>query len=146
VYGFGADSMKGTSNRSSYPRTTRNRLRYPTEPGGRFTARSIEKNPYWEEEDALMFVIRIANENDWMPQGVEAAIPLAELGSPQVGAVRVNAEKKDRLVAERDLRSRLQPLYDAYGKASANLSVRSGEDGSHVGEWLALHLQAVPER
>jgi dienelactone hydrolase len=55
-------------------------------------------------------------------------------------------DAKDRLVAEGDLRSQLQPLYDAYGKASANLSVRSGEDGSHVVEWLASHLQAVPER
>ncbi len=35
------------------------------EPSGRFTARSIGKNPRWEEEDALTFVIRIANENDW---------------------------------------------------------------------------------
>jgi hypothetical protein len=35
---------------------------------GRFTARSIGKNPRWEEEDSLTFVIRIANENDWMLQ------------------------------------------------------------------------------
>lgn len=38
------------------------------EPSGRLTARSIGKNPRWEEEDALTFVIRIANENDWMLQ------------------------------------------------------------------------------
>jgi dienelactone hydrolase len=38
------------------------------EPTGRFTARSIGKNPRWEEEDSLTFVIRIANENDWMLQ------------------------------------------------------------------------------
>ena len=104
------------------------------EPSGRFTARSIGKNPRWEEEDALTFVIRIANENDWMlqvgPMGaysvkwrwtgetdwyisrpekcegflvtartgerewrVEAAIPLAELGSPGSGAIHVNAER-----------------------------------------------------
>ncbi len=104
------------------------------EASGRFTARSIGKNPRWEEEDALTFVIRIANENDWMlqvgPLGaysvkwrwtgepewytsrpekckgflvaasrdakewrVEAAIPLAELGSPRGGGVRVNAER-----------------------------------------------------
>ena len=104
------------------------------EPSGRFAARSIGKNPHWEEEDALTFVIRIANENDWMlqigPLGaysvkwrwtgepdwytslpekcagflataapgdkewrVEAAIPLAELGSPRSGAVHVNAER-----------------------------------------------------
>ena len=36
------------------------------EPSGRFTARSIGKNPRWEEEDRLTFVIRVANENDWM--------------------------------------------------------------------------------
>src|SRR5579872_3854449 len=30
------------------------------EPSGRFTARSIGKNPRWEEEDALTFVIRVA--------------------------------------------------------------------------------------
>jgi len=104
------------------------------EPSGRFTARSIGRNPHWEEEDALTFVIRIANENDWMlqvgPLGaysvkwrwtgetewytsppekcsgflvtastdarewrVEAAIPLAELGSPRGDAVHVNAER-----------------------------------------------------
>jgi hypothetical protein len=38
------------------------------EPSGRFTARSIGKNPHWEEEDSLTFVIRIANENDWLVQ------------------------------------------------------------------------------
>ena len=104
------------------------------EPSGRFTARSIGKNPHWEEEDTLTFVIRIASENDWMlqvgPLGaysvkwrwtgesewytsrpekcrmflvavgtgakewrVEAAIPLAELGSPRAGAVHMNAER-----------------------------------------------------
>jgi len=104
------------------------------EPSGRFTARSIGKNPHWEEEDALTFVIRMANENDWMLQvgplgaysvkwrwtgepewytsqpdkckgflvaarrdakewNVEAAIPLAELGSPHAGAVHVNVER-----------------------------------------------------
>ena len=104
------------------------------EPSGRFTARSIGKNPHWEEEDAVTFVIRIANENDWMlqvgPLGaysvkwrwtgesewytsrpekckgflvaasrdtkewrVEAAIPLAELGSPQIREVHVNARR-----------------------------------------------------
>jgi cephalosporin-C deacetylase-like acetyl esterase len=35
---------------------------------GRFTARSIGKNPHWEEEDRIRFVIRVANENDWMLQ------------------------------------------------------------------------------
>src|SRR5579872_5172722 len=104
------------------------------EPSGRFTARSIGKNPRWEEEDSLTFVIRIGNENDWMLQvgpfgaysvkwrwtgesewytslpekcsgflvsagtgenewRVEAAIPLAELGSPRAGAVHINAER-----------------------------------------------------
>lgn len=104
------------------------------EPSGRFTARSIGKNPYWEEEDSLTFVIRVAHENDWMlqvgPLGaysvkwrwtgepdwytsqpekcsgflvtaamgqedwrVEAAIPLAELGSPDRGAVHIYAER-----------------------------------------------------
>ena len=38
------------------------------ETSGRFTARSIGKNPYWEEEDAVVFVIRVENENDWMIQ------------------------------------------------------------------------------
>ena len=38
------------------------------EPSGRFTVRSMGKNPRCEEEDALTFVIRIANENDWMLQ------------------------------------------------------------------------------
>jgi dienelactone hydrolase len=38
------------------------------EPTGRFTARSIGKNPRWEEEDSLTFIIRVANENDWMLQ------------------------------------------------------------------------------
>src|SRR5262245_30318950 len=38
------------------------------EPSGRFTARSIGKNPRWEEEDAVTFVIRVANENDWLLQ------------------------------------------------------------------------------
>ncbi len=33
---------------------------------GRFTARSIGKNPSWEEEDSLSVVIRVGNENDWM--------------------------------------------------------------------------------
>ncbi|MFN7995022.1 MAG: acetylxylan esterase [Bryobacteraceae bacterium] len=37
------------------------------EPTGRFTARSIGKNPYWEEEDAIKFIIR-ATDNDWMLQ------------------------------------------------------------------------------
>jgi dienelactone hydrolase len=104
------------------------------EPGGRFTARSIGTNPHWEEEDLLTFVIRIANENDWLVQvgplgaysvkwrwtgesewytslpqkcsgflvsastgendwSMEAAIPLAELGSPRTGAIHVNAER-----------------------------------------------------
>jgi cephalosporin-C deacetylase-like acetyl esterase len=36
------------------------------EPTGRFTARSIGKNPRWEEEDSLSLVIRVGNENDWM--------------------------------------------------------------------------------
>lgn len=35
------------------------------EPTGRFTARSIGKNPRWEEEDAVVFSIRSAAENDW---------------------------------------------------------------------------------
>src|SRR5262252_9680589 len=35
------------------------------EPSGRFTARSIGKNPRWEEEDRLAFVIRVSSENDW---------------------------------------------------------------------------------
>jgi len=51
-------------------------------------------------------------------------------------------DAKDRVVPERDLRSQLQPLYDAYSKALANLSVRSGEDDSQVGEWLVSHLEA----
>jgi cephalosporin-C deacetylase-like acetyl esterase len=38
------------------------------EVSGRFTARSIGKNPRWEEEDAVTFVIRITNENDWLLQ------------------------------------------------------------------------------
>jgi len=38
------------------------------EPSGRLTARSIGKNPHWEEEDSLTFVVRVANENDWMIQ------------------------------------------------------------------------------
>src|SRR6266478_3670638 len=38
------------------------------EPSGRFTARSIGKNPHWEAEDAVTFVIRADNENDWMLQ------------------------------------------------------------------------------
>lgn len=104
------------------------------EPTGRFTARSMGKNPYWEEEDAVVFVIRVENENDWMiqvgPLGgysvkwrwtgepdwytsnpekwsgflvsaatgekewrVEAAIPLARLGSPQKGGVHITAER-----------------------------------------------------
>ena len=33
---------------------------------GRFTARSIGRNPQWEEEDSLTFYIRVVNENDWM--------------------------------------------------------------------------------
>jgi dienelactone hydrolase len=33
---------------------------------GRFTARSIGRNPEWEEEDSLALFIRAANENDWM--------------------------------------------------------------------------------
>jgi hypothetical protein len=49
-------------------------------------------------------------------------------------------DAKDRLVPEGDLRSQLQPLHDAYGKNPANLSVRSGQDGSHVSEWLVSHL------
>ena len=104
------------------------------EPSGRLTARSIGKNPHWEEEDSLTFVVRVANENDWMiqfgPLGaysvkwrwtgesdwyisrpekcdgflvaaqngerewrVEAAIPLSQLGSPQRGALHINAER-----------------------------------------------------
>jgi cephalosporin-C deacetylase-like acetyl esterase len=35
------------------------------EPTGRLTARSIGKNPFWEDEDAIVFTIRVANENDW---------------------------------------------------------------------------------
>src|SRR6476660_3257528 len=38
------------------------------EPSGRLTARSIGKNPHWEDEDTLSFVVRVANENDWMVQ------------------------------------------------------------------------------
>ena len=104
------------------------------EPTGRFTARSIGKNPHWEEEDAITYIIRVTNENDWMlqigplgaysvkwrwtgepdwytsppekckgflvaaarnPSGwtAEVAIPLAKLGSPQAGTVRVSAER-----------------------------------------------------
>jgi dienelactone hydrolase len=33
---------------------------------GRITARSIGKNPSWEEEDSVSFFIRVANENDWL--------------------------------------------------------------------------------
>src|SRR6266404_763292 len=36
------------------------------EPSGHVTARSIGKNPRWEEEDRLTFVIRVVSENDWM--------------------------------------------------------------------------------
>src|SRR5579871_1236023 len=36
------------------------------EPSGRFTARSVGKNPQWEEEDSIIFVIRAKNENDWL--------------------------------------------------------------------------------
>src|SRR5260370_21058323 len=35
------------------------------EPSGHITARSIGKNPRWEEEDRLAFVIRVSSENDW---------------------------------------------------------------------------------
>src|SRR5215831_5250435 len=35
------------------------------EPSGHVTARSIGKNPRWEEEDRLAFVIRVSSENDW---------------------------------------------------------------------------------
>jgi dienelactone hydrolase len=38
------------------------------ESSGRFTARSIGKNPRWEQEDSLLFVIRVGAENDWMLQ------------------------------------------------------------------------------
>ena len=36
------------------------------ERSGRFVARSIGTDPSWEEEDSISFVIRVANENDWM--------------------------------------------------------------------------------
>src|SRR4030095_7992372 len=37
------------------------------EPDGYVTARSIGRNPHWEEgEDVLQVVIRVYNENDWM--------------------------------------------------------------------------------
>jgi dienelactone hydrolase len=51
-------------------------------------------------------------------------------------------DAQDRLVGEPVLKSQLQPVYDAYGKAAANLSVRSGDGGSHVSEWLISHLEA----
>jgi len=35
------------------------------ESSGRIVARSIGKNPSWEEEDSVSIVIRVANENDW---------------------------------------------------------------------------------
>lgn len=35
---------------------------------GKFTARSIGKDPRWEEEDSIKFIIRVGNENDWMLQ------------------------------------------------------------------------------
>jgi hypothetical protein len=52
-------------------------------------------------------------------------------------------DAKNRLVAAGDLKSQLQPVYDAYGKATANLSIRSGEGSSHVSEWLVSHLRAA---
>jgi hypothetical protein len=51
-------------------------------------------------------------------------------------------DAQDRLVAEPVLKTQLQPVYGAYGRASANLSVRSGDGGPHVSEWLISHLEA----
>jgi hypothetical protein len=51
-------------------------------------------------------------------------------------------DAQDRLVGEPVLKSQLQPVYDAYGKTAANLSVRSGDGGPHVSEWLISHLEA----
>jgi hypothetical protein len=51
-------------------------------------------------------------------------------------------DAQDRLVAEPVLKTQLQPVYDAYGRAPANLSVRSGDGGPHVSEWLISHLEA----
>jgi len=107
--------------------------RFP-EPTGRFTARSIGRNPQWEQEDSLALFIRAVNENDWIlrvnalgaysvqwrwtgesdwyiasPEKcegflvaaargpkewrIEAAIPLARLGSPEKGTVHISAER-----------------------------------------------------
>ena len=43
----------------------------PACPSAIVTARALQlrdahRNPHWEEGDALTFVIRMANENDWM--------------------------------------------------------------------------------
>jgi hypothetical protein len=47
---------------------------------------------------------------------------------------------KNRLVPERDLRHQLQPLYNAYREAPANLSVQSGQRSSDLVEWLIANL------
>ncbi|HEY7306319.1 MAG TPA: acetylxylan esterase [Bryobacteraceae bacterium] len=47
---------------------------------------------------------------------------------------------KNRLVSERDLRGRLQPLYDAYLEAPRNLSIRREQEPSEISEWLLAHL------
>ena len=65
---------------------------------------------------------------------VQAAI------SPTPMLLEDSIDAKNRLIPERELRSQLQPLYDAYRNVSTNLSVRSGQDGSHVSEWLLSHL------
>jgi len=57
------------------------------EPSGRFTTRSIGKKPHWEEEDALTFIIRIANENDWMLQVGPAGGLLGAMEDRRTGLV-----------------------------------------------------------
>ena len=55
-------------------------------------------------------------------------------------------DAQDRVVPQSDVQSRLRPLYDSYGKGSPNLSVRTGESGTHVSEWLVSHLHAATNR
>jgi len=55
------------------------------------------RNPRWEEEDALTFVIRIANENDWMLQSTVGRL-LGEMAvDRRTGLVYQPAGKMRRL-------------------------------------------------
>jgi dienelactone hydrolase len=61
--------------------------------------------------------------------------------APQAILFEDPVDGKNRALAELDMRSEFQPLYDAYRGAPADLVIRSGSERSNVAEFLLAHLK-----